>query len=313
MKIVTSYQKPDIDGVACMYAYSELLNRQGEETEYFIWDKPKQEVTIVCDMFGITLSSLKEDEILENSEFVVVDLNGKDQLHDIVKEDKVVEIIDHHGLSRWLQSYTSIQRLQIDKVGAAATIVTERYKESGLIPSREAAILLFYGIISNSINLKSSLTKTRDKEACQWLKSICQDISEEKIKEIFIKKSRIEDCNLRYEMECEVPNTFPDFKVIIALLEVANLEEFLKDKKQQILKIMQSVKKENQVNYIFINCIDILNGYIIVFAADEESREFVRRTFGYEFDQNNMAKINRIIPRKDMTAIMRKKYNPKIE
>ena len=66
------------------------------------------------------------------------------------------------------------------------------------------------------------------------------------------------------------------------------------------------------MNYIFINCIDILNGYIIVFAADEESREFVRKTFGYEFDQNNIAKINRIIPRKDMTAIMRKRYNPKI-
>ena len=30
VRIVTSYHEPDIDGIACMYAYAELLNKQGE-------------------------------------------------------------------------------------------------------------------------------------------------------------------------------------------------------------------------------------------------------------------------------------------
>lgn len=312
MKIVTSYHEPDIDGIACMYAYAELLNKQGENAQYFIWGTPKQEVSIVCNMFGITLKYLKPEQIAESSEFVIVDFNGKDQLHGSIEPNKVIEIIDHHGLSKTLQNYTSIQRLQIDRVGAAATIVTERYMQSKLTPSRESAILLFYGIISNSINLKSNITKQRDINACKWLKTVCKDISDEKIKEIFIKKSNIEDDNLRFEMECELPNTFPDFKVIIAQLEVANIEEFLKEKKQQILNIMQVAKKEKDVDYIFVNCVDILNGYIIVFPADEQSKQFVTKTFGYEFNENNEARINRIIQRKDMTTILREKYNPKM-
>ena len=47
MKVVMSYIRPDLDGVSCMYAYSELLNKQGEEANYFIWNKPRQEVEIV--------------------------------------------------------------------------------------------------------------------------------------------------------------------------------------------------------------------------------------------------------------------------
>lgn len=312
MKIVTAYYNPDMDGVSCMYAYSELLNKQGKNAKYYIWGNPKKEVQIVCDIFKINLESIKPKEIPENHEYVIVDLNGKEQLPDIVKIEDVVEIVDHHGLSKWIQSYTNIQRLQIDKIGAAATIVAERYKESGLVPSRESAILLFYGIISNSINLKSNITKQRDKDACEWLKQVCKDILDEKIKEIFIKKSNIEDCDLRAEMECEIANVFPDFKVIVAQLEIANLEDFLKKRKKQIVNIMQTVKKEKKIEYMFINCVDILNGYIIIFAADEESEKFITDTYGYKFEEDNIIKVNKIIQRKDLTTILRKKYNPKI-
>lgn len=308
MKVVTSYRQPDMDGVSCMYAYSELLKRTGEKTNYFIWDIPKKEVLIVCNIFGIKLEGIFLEDISKDSEIILVDLNGRAQIHDMISNEKIVEIIDHHGLSRELQSYKNIQRLQIDKLGAAATIVTERYKESGLIPSRESAILLFYGIISNSINLKANITKKRDVDACNWLKSICKDISDEKINEIFIKKSIIDNNNLRSEMECEIPNEFPDFKVIVGQLEVANLEDFLSKNKSNIISIMNEIKKEKKVDYVFINCVDILNGYIIIFGADERSNKFVTDTFGYKFNENNIVKLDKIIQRKELTNILRKKY-----
>ena len=309
MKVVVSYGEPDMDGVACMYAYSEFLNRNDDQAGYFILHEPKQEVKIVCDIFGIELHSLKEDEISENDKFVAVDLNGKDQMDDMIKIDNIVEIIDHHGISRWVPYYTSLQRLQIDRVGAAATIIAERYKLAGMIPSRESAILLYYGIISNSINLKASITNYRDIEICKWLKSVCDSISEEKIQEIFIRKSKIEDQNLRLEMECEIPLILSNFKVIVAQLEVVNIEEFLKDKKQKIISIMQEVKIEKKIDYIFCNCVDILNGYIIVIVPNEDSKEFFEKTFGYQFNENDTLKIDRIIQRKEMTRALREKYN----
>ena len=110
-------------------------------------------------------------------------------------------------------------------------------------------------------------------------------------------------------MECEVPNTFPSCKTIVAQLEIANLEEFLKDKKQAIIEIMKEVKVEKNVDFIFINCVDILNGFTIIFAPDKESEVFVTNTFDYEFDNNNIVKINNVVQRKDLTRILRKKYN----
>ena len=308
MKIVTSYQKPDLDGVACMYAYSEFLNLQGENTNYFIYDEPKCEVDIVCDLFNINLEGLKIEDIDESCEFVITDCNGIDFVHSIIKPEKIVEIIDHHSLSRYLPQYTHIQKCQIDKVGAAATIVAERFKNANIKPSRESAILLFYAIISNSINLKASITKTRDIEICKWLDSICEDISYEKINEIFIKKSKIDDQNLRSEMECEIPITFNDFSTLTGQIEVANLEDFLLTHKEKMVNILKQVQIEKNVDYVFINCVDILNGFIIVIPVDNDSKKFVEDTFGYKFDESGVAKINRIIQRKDMANVLRQKY-----
>ena len=172
MKIVTACETPDLDGVACMYAYSELINIQGEEANYFINGEPRTEVHIVCQKFNIKLNGIKSEDISNFSKFVLVDCNGLGYLYNKIKPDNIVEVIDHHSLSDSLASYTHMQRCQIDRIGAAATIVTERFKNSGVIPSRESAILLFYAIISNSINLKATITKQRDIDACKWLECL---------------------------------------------------------------------------------------------------------------------------------------------
>ena len=138
--------------------------------------------------------------------------------------------------------------------------------------------------------------------------SICEDISYEKINEIFIKKSKIDDQNLRSEMECEIPITFNDFSTLTGQIEVANLEEFLSTHKEKMIDILKQVQKEKNVDYVFINCVDILNGFIIVIPVDNDSKKFVEDTFGYKFDESGVAKINRIIQRKDMANVLRQKY-----
>lgn len=308
MKIVTACETPDLDGVACMYAYSELLNIQGEEANYFINGEPRTEVHIVCQKFNIKLNGIKAEDISNLSEFVLVDCNGLGYLYNKIKPDNIVEVIDHHSLSDSLASYTHMQRCQIDRIGAAATIVTERFKNSGVIPSRESAILLFYAIISNSINLKATITKQRDIDACKWLECLYDDITYERIKEIFEEKSKINEEDLRSEMECEFPLVLDKFKVIVGQLEIANLEAFIEKNRGKIIEILKEVKNEKKLDYAFINCVDILYGYVIIISADDESKIFVKDTFGYNSDENYIAKINKIIQRKEMTAIIRQKY-----
>ena len=173
-KIVTSYYGPDLDGVASMFAYAEYLRNKGEDAYYYINGKPKEEVKIVCDIFNIELNSLKRWE--KPSEAVLVDLNNVSRL-DFIKPEEVVDIIDHHVKTDGCKLCINA-KVQIELLGAAATLVAERFKNENIKISRESAILLYYGIISNSINLKAKTTKRKDIEIAQWLKSNFQEISE---------------------------------------------------------------------------------------------------------------------------------------
>lgn len=303
MKIISSYYIPDIDGISCMYAYSELLARQGEEVSYYIWGEPKIEATIVCDMFNIKLDALKEIPKEENT-YIIVDHNSFDQAFVEITKDSIVEIIDHHGLSKDISTYKRCAKVQIDRIGAVATIVAERYKLSGLIPSREAAILLYYGIISNSINLKANITSKRDIEMTKWLKSICKDIDERKIAEIFTKKSVITDDNLRSEMECERCMPTHNKDVLVGQIEICNAEEFIAERSKKMDKIIKEVQEEKHPDYFFIDVVDILNGYSMIYCTIDKSKILVETLFGLKFE-GNVARFKGLIQRKEITKGIR--------
>ena len=136
------------------------------------------------------------------------------------------------------------------------------FKENNITISRESAILLYYGIISNSINLKASITDQRDIDMVKWLEEQCPEIEKERIGEIFILKSKVLDSELRQEMEAEVAFDCNGKSMTVAQLEIANIEEFLSQKEEKIVGILNQIKKEKSLDYIFINCVDILNGFI---------------------------------------------------
>ena len=270
-RVVTSYEEPDLDGVSSMYAYSEYLNKKGIASDYYIKGNPKKEVGIVCDQFDINLVGC--NEISEEQEVVVVDTNNLEEVL-FLKPEQIVEIIDHHSKNISSEKCKNA-KIHIERLGAVATLIAERFKNENIPISREAAILLYYGIISNSINLKASITNEKDINMAKWLEEQCSDISKEKIAEIFTLKSKIEDSELRKEMEAEIAFDYDGKKMTVAQLEIANIEVFLKEKEEKIIKELKLVKEEKNIDYIFINCIDILNGFNIVLIIDEDTKDLL--------------------------------------
>ena len=299
-KIVTSYYGPDLDGVASMFAYAEYLRNKGEDAYYYINGKPREEVKIVCDIFNIELNSLKRWE--KPSEAVLVDLNNVSRL-DFIKPEEVVDIIDHHVKTDGCKLCINA-KVQIELLGAAATLVAERFKNENIKISRESAILLYYGIISNSINLKAKTTKRKDIEIAQWLKSNFPEISEEKIEVIFKRKSILKDENLREDMEAKIELNFKGKRLIAAQLEITDLEDFLKQKERDIKSILKQIKQEKKLDYIFIVCIDILKGISIILTVDIETEEFLEKLFNFKF-KDGKSKQKELITRKDITNTLR--------
>lgn len=299
-RIVTSYENPDLDGVSSMYAYSEYLNKTGIESNYYIKGQPKKEVEIVCDLFNIQLDGIEKIE--NDYEVVIVDTNNLREVP-FINPDKITEFIDHHFENESSKRCTKAIK-QIERVGAAATLVAERFKKMNIPISRNSAILLYYGIISNSINLKATITAQKDIQMANWLKEQCSEISEEKIKEIFTLKSKIEDDNLRVEMEAEMAFDYNGESITIAQLEVANIEDFLKEKEEKIVKILKQIQQEKSIDYICINCVDILNAFNIILTIDDKTEELFNNLFGYRFE-NRRCKLNKIIQRKDLSKVIR--------
>lgn len=305
-KVVTTYINPDMDGISLMYAYTEFLRKKHENAEYYFEGTMKKEANIVLKMFNIKLDSLVRIE--NNDKIVLVDTNYLSKISKTIKQENIVEVIDHHNSESWLDENPTLKK-QIEPVGAAATLVAERFKNENIDISRESAILLYYGIISNTMNLKSKLTNQRDIEMANWLKSKAPEITDEITKEIFVKKSQIGE-NLRAEMEVEFKDQFMTISWSIGQLEIANVEDFLGKYENDIREILDTVSIENNVDYISVNCMDIINGYSIIVARDEKTAKVISDSLGYKF-KDLKTKIDELVSRKEIVKVVREIYKKK--
>ena len=303
-KIVTSYINPDMDGISLMYAYTEYLRKNGECAEYYFEGTLKKKVQIILDKFNIKLENI--EDIKDDDEIVLVDTNYLRELSNKIKPENIVEIIDHHNREDWIDNYNHI-KVDIELIGAAATLVAERFKNNNVPISRESAILLYYGIISNTMNLKIKLTDEKDIDLSNWLKSQVSEITDEVTKEIFEEKSEIGD-NLREEMEVEFKDQFMSISWSMGQLEVANVDKFLNKYEDKIREILETVSKENNVDYISVNCMDIINGYSVIVAYNNETAKLITKATGIKFN-NLKARVDELVSRKEIVKIIRNIYN----
>jgi manganese-dependent inorganic pyrophosphatase len=103
---------------------------------------------------------------------VLVDASDVLGLADAVEPARVVEVIDHRMHHRATVLFPQA-RIQIEPVGAAATLVAERFVSAGLEPSARAALLLQAAIQSNTQKLRGSVTTERDVIAAARLRALC--------------------------------------------------------------------------------------------------------------------------------------------
>ena len=290
--IVTSYEHPDLDGISSMYAYSEYLNKTGKSSRYYVRENIKTEPHIVCDMFGIELDSV--DEIEKDANIVLVDTNNP-KMVPFVDESKIVEIIDHHKLRLDLPEYITYE---IEEIGAAATLVADRFRKNNIPISRNSAILLYYGIMSNSFALKSSNTSQRDIEVAKWLEEQCNEISKEKIEEIFRAKSVFKS-SLKDEVEAEIPLECGDIRMTVGQLEIVDAEKFIENNKEELMEVCNYLIDRFKYDCLIINIIDTIGGYSILFSPNENTDKFIKDKFGYEI-KNNICKNSKLVQRKEI-------------
>jgi manganese-dependent inorganic pyrophosphatase len=101
---------------------------------------------------------------------VLVDHAEQAQSVEGVETAEIVEILDHHHIGS-IETRVPV-RATFDPVGSTATLVIERFRQSGMEPSRAAATLLLGAILSDTVILNSPTTTDRDRAVTEYLEQV---------------------------------------------------------------------------------------------------------------------------------------------
>jgi inorganic pyrophosphatase/exopolyphosphatase len=302
MIIVTSYDSPDLDGIACSIAYAELLNQKGISAKALYYGDLGLEVDFVKDCANNFPIEKHEGVYDSGADFVLVDTADPDAVDPNIPIEKVVDIFDHRQLV-FVEKFSNAQK-HIELVGSCATLIAEQFKTAKLTPSKNSAIYLYSAIVSNTINFKNSVTTQRDVDMANWLKEIA-GLDNEYTRQMFLAKSNINTNNL-YDVlfqDFAIKN-INDKKVGIAQIEMVDVDRMSSDLNNTLIQTLNRFKAENQLDLVFFTGIDIIKGFNIFYTVDDESQKVFSKALG----------ISIITPGyKTDSIIMRKQIWPKLE
>lgn len=169
-KIIIPYTNPDLDGVACALGLEELLRHMGQcATAAYLGRLDAQTLW--------ALSSAKEvppvhlEDCPPDSYFVLVDTHHLNQLPSSLPCERVLEVVDHHPSGD--RTAFPNAAIQNELVGAAATLVVERFQLARITPGVARARLLGLGILANTLGFHAPSTDVRDRSAFDFLCGLC--------------------------------------------------------------------------------------------------------------------------------------------
>ena len=265
----------DIDGYASCIAYRELLKMRGEEAMF---------VTDALFNYSITNSLLessyiKDDyTVSEEDTFIVLDLSNKEYFPRVVKEEKIVELIDHHrGFEEYWNSKLG-DRAIIESIGAVATIIVEKYEQYNLFQKmdKKIALLLMAAILDNTLNFTADITSDRDIRAYKRLQELTGEID---YADIYFKESQeailnnIEEAivnDIKYQKENDkLPR-------IIGQLTIWDINDLNHSIIRQIMNnkgsnwIINIISLKDNISYIMCSSYTIEKDMMILFNGEQK-------------------------------------------
>lgn len=300
--LVTAKVNPDLDGVACAYAYSRLLNMQGKKATEGIFGRMHAEASYLVDRFGI--NDVAHDVADTFDSFILVDASDMAGMPSLIRRDAVAEVIDHREVNRASELFPNA-KIQIEMVGSAATLIAEKYRSSQHAIDAHSCILLFGAIYSNTLNFQASIATDRDKMAADWLRSQAA-IPESLVDDMFDAKTRFASQNLGIALENDSKQfTFGGCRIGIAQLEITNLQNLVETRLDDIHAELGRMKNKHQLDAALLTGIDLKEGCNIFVTKDVIMQSALASVFQIDFEKG-MSKKNGALLRKQLAPLLKR-------
>lgn len=300
--LVTSYSRPDLDGFGGAWGYAELLKHQGKHAVAQFFDTPRGEERYVMDMFGGLYPPTVPNDV-EFDQVILVDASDMGGLDGLLTPNKVIEVIDHRPVHTADTMFPNAS-VQIEPVGAAATLVAERIKKAGMNPDKLTAALVLGGIISNTLNFKANVTTDRDRAMRDWLTPIA-GVTDAFAMHLFEGKSDLEGAKLHERFMGESALfELAGKRVMISQIELVGAEALVANHKTAILNELHDQATKKSADYYVLSLIDVGDGYNLFVTDHEPTQDLVSQALDVQFSDS--------LARRD-GLIMRKEIVPKLK
>ena len=157
-----------------------------------------------------------------------------------VEHAEIVEIIDHHHIGS-IETRVPV-RAVFDPVGSTATLVIERFRQSGLEPSRAAATMLLGAVMSDTVILNSPTATDRDRAVIDYLESVLAVDAMAFGREMFEQTSDLE----RVPAEQIVGRDAKEYEVggnTVRIAQVETVGQGLQERRDELLAALDAVRE----------------------------------------------------------------------
>jgi manganese-dependent inorganic pyrophosphatase len=195
-----------------------------------------------------------------------------------VEQAEIVEILDHHHIGS-IETRIPVTAT-FDPVGSTATLVIERFRQSGMEPSPPTAMMLLGAVMSDTIILNSATTTERDRRVVDYLQRVLAIDAAEYGRQMFEATSDVSEVTAEdiISHDAKQYHASSGHQICIAQIEVVG--KALLDRKDELLAAMRKARESRELELYALMVTDVLSkGTDLLVAGDVTA---VARTFGIQ-------------------------------
>jgi manganese-dependent inorganic pyrophosphatase len=224
---------------------------------------------------GQTVGILSKTDFLKtvSRKLILVDHNELSQAVQGADEVEIIEIIDHHRLGSMATQQPILFRNE--PVGSTCTIVADCFFRHGVEMPRAIAGLMLAGVVSDTLNLTSPTTTTRDMEVLKKLEQLSQVNAREFTEKLFASGSllTLKPAPQAITTDCK-EYAENGFKFSVAQIEEIGFEQFWK-RKEEILAALETYRASRAYFFSTLLVTDVTTQCSLLLVVGDE--KFIKR------------------------------------
>ena len=215
-----------------------------------------------------------------------------------IEHAEIVEILDHHHIGS-IETRLPV-RATFDPIGSTATLVTERFRDHGIEPSRASTMLLLGAVLSDTMILKSPTTTDRDAKVLDYLGGLLGVDARAFGREMFEVSSDVSGVSAAelVKRDAKGYKSGNGTPFIVAQIEVVG--DSVLERRQELLDAISHERDAQGVELYALMVTDILEeGTQLLVAGDVNA---AARAFGVQSTQASSLSLPGVMSRKKQVA-----------